>query len=188
MYQIFGNPQVMLGKLLYDNTAYFCTLAYLFLHDKMTDLDELGSVVDQFETIIPLLGRIQGFCRDWHQIDQRKFEGVSVFTKQFEAMVSRQKDLSVPFSGEAFQARAAENIKLLKAMGVFIFHLAAKHLPEPPDPERRIEALAISLHPENWEADGLFSEDGMTLAEALELLPGVTEFDLQAQGAELVAS
>jgi len=184
-YQFFGNAQVMLGKLLYDNTAYFCTLAFLFLHDKMTDLDELGLVVDQFETIIPLLERVQDFCREWHQIDQRKFEGVSLFTEQFEAMVNRQRDLTVPFSGEEFQQRALENIKLLKAMGVYVFHLGAQHLTDPPDPNRPIDALAISLDPERWEADGLFADDGMTLAQARELLPGVEEFDLQAQGAAL---
>jgi flavin-dependent dehydrogenase len=187
-YQFFGNAQVMLGKLLYDNTAYFCTLAFLFLHDKMTDLDELGLVVDQFETIIPLLGKIQDLCREWHQIDKRQFEGVSIFTKHFDAMVDRQKDLTVPFSGEAFQQRAVENIQLLKALAVYIFHLAAKHLPDPPDPERPIEALAISLDPSKWEQDGLFAEDGITLAQAMELLPGVEEFDLEAQGAELVAT
>jgi hypothetical protein len=186
-YQFFGNAQVMMAKLLYDNTAYFSTLAFLFLHDKMTDLDELGLVVDQFETIIPLLGRVQDLCRDWHQIDQRRFEGISVFTKQFEAMVSRQGDLTVPFSGEQFQQRALENIALLKAMAVYVFHLGARHLPDPPDPKRPINALAISLQPEKWEEEGLFDDDGMTLAQALELLPGVQEFDLEAQGAALAA-
>jgi flavin-dependent dehydrogenase len=187
-YQFFGNAQVMLGKLLYDNTAYFCTLAFLFLHDKMTDLEELGLVVDQFETIIPLLGRIQDLCREWHQIDQRKFEGVSIFTKHFQVMVDRQRDLTVPFSGEAFRERALENIVVLKALAVYIFHLAAKHLPDPPDPTRPINALAISLDPDRWEAEGLFSDDGMTLEQAKELLPGVEEFDLDAQGAVLAAT
>lgn len=186
-YQFFGNAQVMLGKLMYDNTAYFCTLAFLFLHDKMTDLDELGLVVDQFETIIPLLGRIQDLCREWHQIDQRKFEGVSIFTKHFQAMVDRQRDLTVPFSGEDFRQRALENISVLKAMAVYIFHLAAKHLPDPPDPARPINVLAISLDPDRWEEEGLFADDGMTLAQAREMLPGVEEFDLEAQGAALVA-
>ena len=48
-YQFFGNPQVMLAKNLYDNTAYFSTLAFMFLHEKMTDLDVLADVVDQFQ-------------------------------------------------------------------------------------------------------------------------------------------
>ena len=64
-YQFFGNPQVMLAKNLYDNTAYFSTLAFMFLHEKMTDLDVLADVVDQFQTVIPLLGRMQDLFRDW---------------------------------------------------------------------------------------------------------------------------
>jgi flavin-dependent dehydrogenase len=187
-YQFFGNAQVMMGKLLYDNTAYFCTLAYLFLHDKMTDLDGLGLVVDQFETIIPLLGRVQDFCRDWHQIDQRRFEGISVFTEKFDMMAERQRDLTVPFSDEEFQQRTEENVEILKAMGTYIFHLGAKHLPDPPDPERPINPLVISMDPERWEEEGLFDENGMTLSQAIALLPGVEEFDLEAQGAVLEPS
>jgi hypothetical protein len=133
---------------------------------------------------------VQDFCREWHQVDQRQFEGVSVFTKHFEAMVSRQKDLTVPFSGEDFERRAGENIKLLKAMGTYVFHLGAKHLPDPPDPERPINPLVISMDSAKWEQEGLFDvspEDGMTLSQALELLPGVEEFDLEKQGAVVAA-
>ena len=86
-YQLFGNPQVMMAKLLYDNLAYFATLAFLYLHGKMTELEDLGDVVDVFETAIPLLGRMQEMFRDWHALDQRKFEGVSVLSTEFEPFI-----------------------------------------------------------------------------------------------------
>lgn len=187
-YQFFGNPQVMLAKNLYDNTAYFSTLAFMFLHDKMTDLDVLAEVVDQFQTVIPLLGRMQGFFRDWHQLDQREWEGVSVLSRDFTPMIERQQELSVPFEDEAFKKRAVENIELLKAVAVWLFHKAAKNLPEPPDEDAPIDALGISLNPEKWEEEGLFSEDGMTLAQASEMLPGIEEFWLEARGARLATS
>jgi hypothetical protein len=47
----------------------------------------------------------------------------------------------------------------------------------------------ISLDPARWEEEGLFveaGENGMTVAEALELIPGIEEFDLEARGARLV--
>jgi flavin-dependent dehydrogenase len=182
-YQFFGNPQVMLGKLLYDNTAYFCTLAFLFMHDKMTDLEALAEIVDQFQTIIPLLGRMQDVFRDWHQLDQREWEGVSVLSKDFTPMIERQRDLSAPFEDDAFKKQAEENIELVKCLAVYLFHQAAKHLPDPPDPDRPINPLGISLQPEKWEEDGLFAGDGITLAQALEQLPGVEEFDLEKRGA-----
>jgi flavin-dependent dehydrogenase len=186
-YQFFGNAQVMLAKLLYDNTAYFSTLAFMFLHEKMTDLETLADVVDQFQTIIPLLGLMQDLFRDWHQLDQRDWEGVSVLSREFTPMIERQRDLSVPFEDEAFKKQAVENIELVKCLAVYLFHQAAKHLPEPPDPERPINPLGISLRPEKWEEDGLFDDDGITLSQALEQLPGVEEFDLEKRGARVEA-
>ena len=186
-YQFFGNPQVMLAKNLYDNTAYFSTLAFMFLHEKMTDLDVLADVVDQFQTVIPLLGRMQDLFRDWSQIYDDRWEGVSILSREFTPMIERQRALSEPFEDEAFKKQAIENIQLLKALSIWLFHKAAGSLPTPPDPERRVDALAISLQPERWEEDGLYSDDGMTLAEASALLPGIDEFWLESRGATVAA-
>ena len=162
-YQFFGNPQVMVAKCLYDNLAYFSTLAFLFLHGKMTQLEDLGDVVDVFQTIIPLLGRMQDLYRDWHQIDQRKFEGVSVLSTDFEPFIRAQTEMATPFETETMVERAKAKVEVMKAVAVWTFHMAAKHLPEPPDPSRPINPLAVSLNPEQWEEEGLFSDDGMSL-------------------------
>ncbi len=185
-YQIFGNPQVMMCKLLNDNIAYFSTLAFLFLHDKMTQLDDLGDVVDVFDTFVPLLGRIQDFYRDWHQIDQRKFEGAGVQSTDFEPFLKAYHDLGEDFDLDTMVEQAKKKVEILQAIAVWTFHMGAKHLPDPPDPERPINPQVISLHPEKWEEEGLFSDEGMTLAQALELIPGIEEFDLEARGAVLV--
>ncbi|MEJ7784400.1 MAG: FAD-dependent monooxygenase [Solirubrobacteraceae bacterium] len=182
-YQIFGNPQVMMCKLLNDNIAYFSTLAFLFLHDKMTQLEDLGDVMDVFDTFVPLLGRVQDFYRDWHQIDQRKFEGVGVQSTDFQPFLDAYHDLGEEFELDTMIERAKQKVEVLQAIAVWTFHMGAKHLPNPPDPERPINPQVISLHPEKWEEEGLFSEDGMTLAQALELIPGIEEFDLEARGA-----
>ncbi len=187
-YEMFNNPQVMLAKTLYDNMAYFSTLAFLFTHDKMTDFDALAEVIDQFETLIPLLGRMQQLFMDWHQIYNEKWEGVSIATTEFTPMVERQRDLSRPFDDEAFSERAAQNVEDLKALALWIFHKAAQSLPAPPDPEARINPLAVSLDPDKWEDEGLFSDAGLTLAEATERLPGVEEFWLASRGAKVATA
>jgi len=76
-----------------------------------------------------------------------------------------------------------KNVEYLKALAVWIFHRAARNLPDPPDENRPINPLAISLHPERWEEDGLFSDDGISLVQAREMLPGIEEMDLEARGA-----
>jgi len=188
-YQFFGNAQVMLAKQMYDNTAYFATLAFLFVHDKMTQPEDLGDIVEIFETIIPLLGRMQDLYREWHAIDQREWEGVSVLCNQFEPIAKTQYEVGQPFSQDEMIEVARKKVEILKAMATWTFFLAAKNLPEPPDQNARINPLVVSLDPQKWEEESLFSdaEGGMTLAEAIALLPGVEEFDLEARGA-LVAS
>jgi hypothetical protein len=186
-YQLLGNPQVMMAKLLYDNLAYFATLAFLYLHGKMTELEDLGDVIDVFETAIPLLGRMQEMYRDWHQLDQREFDGVSVLSTGFEQFIRVQHDLGIPYELDTMIERAQDNVEMMKAVAVWTFHMGAKHLPDPPDPARAINPLAVSLKPDQWEADGLFSEDGMTLEQALEVVPGIEEFDLEARSVAPVA-
>ena len=185
-YQIFGNPQVMMCKLLNDNIAYFSTLAFLFLHGKMTQLDDLGEVMEVFDTFVPLLARVQDLYRDWHQIDQRKFEGAGVQSTAFQPFLNAYHELGEDFDLDTMIERAKKKVEILQAIAVWTFHMGAKHLPDPPDPERPVNPQVISLRPEKWEEEGLFSDDGMTLAQALELIPGIEEFDLEAQGAVLV--
>ncbi len=182
-YQFFGNPQVMTAKVLYDCLAYASTLGFLFTHGKMTQLEDLGDIIDIFQTIIPLLGRMQVVYRDWHALDQRQWEGVSALSYKLEPFMRAQHEIGVPFETDEMVERAKEKVEAMKAVAVWTFHKAAKLLPEPPDETRPIDPLAISLRPDQWEQDGLFSDDGMTLAQALELLPGIEEFDLEASGA-----
>jgi flavin-dependent dehydrogenase len=186
-YQFFGNAQVMTAKLLYDNLAYFSTLAFLYLHGKMTELEDLGDIVDIFQTIIPLLERMQDLYRDWHQIDQRKFEGVSVLSTDFKPFIKAQREMGQPFALEEMIDRAKEKVEVMKAVAVWTFHMGAKHLPDPPDRARPINPLMVSLRPEKWDEEGLFADDGWTLAQALELIPGIEEYDLEARAAVLLA-
>jgi len=188
-YAFFGNAQVMMAKLLYDNIAYFQTLAFLFLHGKMTQLEDLGDVVDEFDTIIPLLERMQDLYGEWHEIDQRKFEGVSVLSTEMPSFIKAQHEMGEDFPQEQMVRLAKEKVEVLKAIAVWTFHMAAKHLPDPPDPERPLNPLVISLAPERWAEEGLFDvgdEDGWTLARALELIPGIEAYDLEARAAVLV--
>ena len=177
-YQFFGNPQVMLAKQLVDNNAYFSTLAFLFLHDQMTDLDNLPFFLEQLEPVIELSGRMQELFRDWHAIQNEPYEGVSTLTTEFQPMRDRTQQLTRPIEFEPMVEQLAENAKIMQAIAIWVFHMAAKALPEPPPEDATINPAAISLKPERWEEDGLFSGEGMTLAQAREMLPGIEEFSL----------
>jgi flavin-dependent dehydrogenase len=184
-YQFFGNAQVMVSKIVFDSFNYFTALGSPFLHDRMRKPEDIKQLLEVFENLIPLLGTMQRLFRDWHALDQTRWEGVSVLSKQFTPYVRTQEEMALPAEGDVLIERAREKIDLLKSLAVWTFFKAARNLPDPPDESRPINAFAISLHPENWEKDGLYSDDGITLAHAREVLPGIEEMDLEARGAAL---
>ena len=169
----------MVAKFVYDSSTYFSGIGNAWCHERMRkpeDIERLGQVL---RPAIEMLPRMQELFRDWNAIENTPFEGVSVLPKQLVPYIQAQADMAHPAEGDEVFENSAKNVEYLKALAVWIFHRAARNLPEPPDENRGINPLAISLHPEQWEADGLYSDDGISLAQALEMLPGIEEMDLE---------
>ncbi len=182
-YQFFGNAQVMVAKVVWDSLIYFTLLGSPFVHGKLAKIDDIEKFSEIADIIIPVIPRMQQLFRDWHALDQTQYEGVSVLSKQLEPYIWAQEEIGLPGNDDELLERARRKVETIKALAVWIFHKAAKSLPDPPDENVAIDPLAISLQPEQWEEDGLFSDDGLTLAQALEQLPGIEEMDLAARGA-----
>ena len=173
---------------MYDSSTYFSGIGNAWCHERMRkpeDIERLGQVI--VHEAIQMLPRMQELFRDWNAIENTPFEGVSVLRKQLAPYIQAQADMAHPAEGDEVFEISAKNLEYLKALAVWIFHRAARNLPEQPDENRGINPLAISLHPERWEADGLYSDDGITLAQAREMLPGIEEMDLEARGAVVAA-
>ncbi len=182
-YQFFGNAQVMVAKVVWDSLIYFTLLGSPFVHGKLAKIEDIEKFSEIADIIIPVIPRMQQLFRDWHALDQTQYEGVSVLSKQLEPYIWAQEEVGLAGTDDELLERARRKVETIKALAVWIFHKAARSLPDPPDENVAINPLAISLQPEQWEEDGLFSDDGLTLAQAVEQLPGIEEMDLEARGA-----
>lgn len=185
-YQLFGNPQVMVAKFAYDSSTYFTGIGNAWCHDRMRKPEDIEKLREVLVDAIEMLPMMQQLFRDWNELDQRHFEGVSVLPKQLTPYIEAQRDMARPAAGDEVFEFSRKNVEYLKALAVWIFHKATKSLPEQPDENRPINPKALSLHPERWEQE-LYSDDGISLAQALEMLPGVEELDLEATGAVATA-
>ena len=92
-----------------------------------------------------------------------------------------------PAEGDEVFEISRRNLKYLKALAVWIFHRAARNLPEPPDEITAHQLAGDQPAPERWEQDGLYSDDGISFVQAREMLPGIEEMDLEARGAVVAA-
>ena len=182
-YQLFSNPQVMVAKVVWDSLIYFTLLGSPFVHGKLAKIEDIERFSEIADIVIPMIPRMQELFRDWHALDHTPYEGVSVLSKQLEPYIWGQEEIGLPGTDEELLERARQKTETIKALAVWIFHKAARNLPEPPDENVAVNPFGISLQPERWEEDGLFSGEGLTLAQALEQLPGIEEMDLESRGA-----
>ncbi len=77
-FQLFGNPQVMVAKFVFDSSTYFSGIGNAWCHERMRkpeDIERLGQVL---RPAIEMLPRMQELFRDWNALENTPFEGVSV--------------------------------------------------------------------------------------------------------------
>jgi flavin-dependent dehydrogenase len=174
-YAEFGDAEVFANKVTYDYVAYWGTQAPREYYDKYTDLEFTQSVVEHLGNALRLSATVQQMFRDWHALGQPDNPtGVHAVTSTFPAMWDRLKELKAGLDEDTLRDRYRTNVGILEGMAVVYFHKACRRLPDgPPDPGRRVDPYAVSVHPERWEKDGLFSDDGLTLAEAYDRAPGL---------------
>ena len=156
-YMCFRNPQVMMCKFLNDNIAYFSTLAFLFLHDKMTAARGprrgRGGLRHLRAAAAARAGAVQGLE---HRSTTGKFEGGfgGVQSTNFQPFLDAYHDLGEDFDIDTMVERAKKKVEVLQALAVWYFHMAARHLPDPPDPSRPIDPQVISLDTAKWDEGG----------------------------------
>jgi hypothetical protein len=173
----------MVAKVVWDSLIYFTLLGSPFVHGKLAKIEDIERFSEIADMVIPMIPRMQELFRDWHALDHTPYEGVSVLSKQLEPYIWGQEEIGMEGTDEELLERARQKTETIKALAVWIFHKAAKNLPDPPDENVAVNPQGISLQPERWEEDGLFSGEGLTLAQALEALPGIEEMDLESRGA-----
>jgi flavin-dependent dehydrogenase len=182
-YKLFDNAQVMCAKVTFDSLVYFTFLGSPFVHGKLTKREDIEKIDERVTPILPLLTGIQELFRDWHELEPTQWEGVSVLSKELKPYIDAQEMIGLPATDEELLERTDQNTETIKALATWIFFRAARNLDDSPDENRAINPLMVSLKPERWEEDGLFDDDGMTLADAKEILTGIEDLDLEARGA-----
>ena len=111
----------------------------------------------------------QQLFRQWHELEPDS-SGRPPFRHTFRPSSLNTMVADYP-DDEALREQMRNELRAAEAMAVVLFHRAAEALPEPPPPDRAVNPYAVSLRPENWEADGLYGSGGLTLEQALHDVP-----------------
>ena len=71
-YGLFGDPEVLPSKVIWDYTYYWSVLAQMFCQERLTDLASLGHLRDELAVCQKLNIEVQNFLRAWGGVSERR--------------------------------------------------------------------------------------------------------------------
>ena len=155
-YLLMGNPQVFSVYTHWSTCWYWSVSANIFMHDRITDLEVLASIVEDTDRSIELLDVMETFFVDWyHAAGDSEHVDYCIPLFCHEWIGRLQVELLTEFTAEEFTQKFKEDLANLEDLACEVFWTAVQVLPDPPE-RRPINPYAISLDPSRWEADGLF--------------------------------
>lgn len=116
-YPLFGNPQIMPLKIVWDFATYWTFLAFLFFQNKLTDFQTMASLRGELERIGSVNTRMQEFFLEWHrEKGERPWEvsGLDLFEIPFLEDLNTQ--LREPLNEVQLKLRLKENTAKLEAL------------------------------------------------------------------------
>jgi flavin-dependent dehydrogenase len=172
-YELWGNPAPMNAKIAANFIFDWAGVALLFFHRKITDVDFIAEVRDDFDKIGAANAAIERVCLEWHRLDDREWRRGYVSIGAYPGLAFMHVGLAAGLDDDALKAKVTENRRIMEAAAVHIFHRAAQNLDDQrPDDDAKINPYAIGLDPARWEQDGLLSDSGMSLTEARQVAEG----------------
>jgi flavin-dependent dehydrogenase len=117
-YALFGDPEVLPVKVLWDYTYYWGVLSQIFFQQRLTDLALLGSLREELQHCQRLNFAMQDFLRAWSKQSARRNPAVMLDQAALPWFAELNRSLGDRLDDTAFQLRmwaSAAQLQLLAA-------------------------------------------------------------------------
>lgn len=151
-YRIFGDPEVLPVKVVWDYTYYWCVLAQLFFQQRLTDLSALSHLRDELAACQKLNVAVQDFLRAWSRASRKRNAPVMLDQASVPWFVELNRSLQDHLDDAAFRARLREAAARLRALAAEMLQRARAEHPGLQGAET--QALAALLGDAQPAADG----------------------------------
>ncbi|MBL8267653.1 NAD(P)/FAD-dependent oxidoreductase [Steroidobacter sp.] len=119
-YSLFGDPEVMPVKVIWDYTYYWGVLCQLFFQRRLTDLANLSRLSDHLNHSRALNTAVQNFLREWSRLSARRNDAVMLDQASLPWFAELNRGLRDELDDEAFRARMIEYTALLNSLAAEI--------------------------------------------------------------------
>ena len=128
-YDMFGDPEVLPVKVIWDYTYYWGVLCQLFFQRRLTDLTMLSRLRDELNGSMTLNFAMQDFLRDWSARSERRNRAVLLDQARLDWFAELNRGLRDPLDEEAFKARIRQTTQQLRQLAREIVAVATAEHP-----------------------------------------------------------
>jgi flavin-dependent dehydrogenase len=128
-YGLFGDPEVMPVKVLWDYTYYWGVLCQLFFQDRLTDLVTLGRLRPRLQASIALNAAMQEFLRAWSARSARRNPAIMLDQAKLGWFAELNRGLRDTLDDAQFRERMHATTTQLAALAAEIVQRACAEYP-----------------------------------------------------------
>jgi hypothetical protein len=119
-YAIFGDPEVLPVKVIWDYAYYWGVLCQLFFQKRLTDLTVMARLRDEFSLCMQLNEAMQKLMREWSRVSAKRNSAQMLDQAALGWFAELNRGLRDELDEAAFKARLRENTAQLKALAAEI--------------------------------------------------------------------
>jgi hypothetical protein len=144
-YRIFGDPEVLPVKVIWDYTYYWGVLCQLFFQERLTDMRTLSGLRDELNGSKALNFAMQDFLREWSAVSRHRCRATLLDQSQLPWFAELNRGLADRLDDAGFDARLRASARQLQDLAR---EIVAKARRDHPDLDTsRIEALLPAAGP-----------------------------------------
>ncbi|CAD5372058.1 Halogenase [Rubrivivax sp. A210] len=128
-YGLFGDPEVLPVKIIWDYTYYWSVLAQLFFHGRLTDLAALSHLRDELGHCKKLNVAVQRYVHDWSGLSARRNRPLMLDQASVPWFVELNRSLADSLDEPAFRLRLRESALRLRALATEILDRGSAEQP-----------------------------------------------------------
>jgi len=128
-YNLFGDPEVLPIKVIWDYTYYWGVLCQLVFQERLGDTDFMGRMASEFTEATELNVAMQAFFQHWHAASERRNGKAMLDQRQLAWFADMNATLHDRLDDDALVARVRGNVAIMRSLAATIVDRAAADHP-----------------------------------------------------------
>ena len=128
-YALFGDPEVLPVKVVWDYTFYWGVLAQFFFQNRLTDLSALAALRTELAECQQLNREVQAFLRQWSRLSLKRNPATMLDQAEMPWFAELNRSLNDTLDPEGFIQRIRQSHAQLQQLGAEILRRARSEHP-----------------------------------------------------------